>query len=269
MKNYLDKFKLTNKKSIVLGGLGLLGLSITEALLSADSNVLILDIDRDKAKNIKKYFNSTKVNFKYFDSSKINTIENNTKKIIDLYLPDIFINCSYPATADWYKSSAKENTLDIMRRNVDIHLNSYAWTSAYVAKAMQKNDIQGSIILLGSIYGALGQKMSIYKNTKMKENMNYAIIKGGIINHARQLASYYGKHNIRVNVVSPGGINGHIAGSKLKQNKLFIKNYSDNTPLGRLGESEEVASAVLFLSSKASSYVTGSNFFIDGGWSAI
>jgi len=269
MKNYLNKFQLQNKKSIVLGGLGLLGLSITEALLSSGSNVLILDYDRDKAKKIKKYFNSNKLVFKYFDASNTNKIELNSKKIFDSYLPDIFVNCSYPATKDWYKSSFKSNTFDIMRKNLDIHLNSYVWTSAYAAKIMKKNNIKGSIILLGSIYGSLGQKMSIYKKTKIKENMNYPIIKGGIINHARQLASYYGKFNIRVNVVSPGGINGHIAGSNLKQNDLFKKNYSDNTPLGRLGEAEEIASSILFLSSEASSYITGTNFIVDGGWSAI
>ena len=121
MINYLNKYRLLNKKSIVLGGLGLLGLSITEALLSAGSDVLILDINRDKGKNINKYFNSNKVKFKFFDTSKINKIEINLKKIIKIYTPDVFINCSYPATKDWYKSSFKENTLEIMRKNIDIH----------------------------------------------------------------------------------------------------------------------------------------------------
>lgn len=269
MKNYLDKFKLKNKKSVVLGGLGLLGSSITEALLSAGSEVLILDIDKKKGKDIKNIFNSSRVNFLFFDSSKLDAIDKKINKIINNYLPDIFINCSYPVTKDWYKSTYEENTLKIMRRNTDIHLNSYAWTSTCVAKIMKKKKIEGAIILLGSIYGSLGQKMSIYKNTKMRENMNYPLIKGGIINHVKQLASYYGKYNIRVNAVSPGGIRGHIKGSKLKQNSIFIKNYSENTPLCRLGDADEVASAVLFLSSNASSYITGINFLVDGGWSSI
>jgi len=69
--------------------------------------------------------------------------------------------------------------------------------------------------------------------------------------------------------VCPGGITGHVKGSKKKQNKTFIKNYSRNCPLKRLGKPEEVASSVLFLSSDASSYITGTSFLIDGGWSIV
>ena len=72
-----------------------------------------------------------------------------------------------------------------------------------------------------------------------------------------------------MNSVCPGGITGHVKGSKKNQNKIFIKNYSKNCPLKRLGKPEEVASSVLFLSSDASSYITGTSFLIDGGWSIV
>ena len=124
-------------------------------------------------------------------------------------------------------------------------------------------------MLLSSIYGILGQNMNIYKNTKMSENMNYSIIKGGITNFARQLASYYGKNGIRVNALCPGGISGHVKGSKNKQSIKFIKNYSDQCPLQRLAKVDEIAYAILFLCVDASSYITGTNFMVDGGWSAI
>ena len=70
-------------------------------------------------------------------------------------------------------------------------------------------------------------------------------------------------------VICPGGILGHVKGSSQKQSKKFIKNYSENCPLSRLGTPEEVALSVLFLSSNASSYITGTSFMVDGGWSAI
>lgn len=123
--------------------------------------------------------------------------------------------------------------------------------------------------MLSSIYGLMAQNQEIYKKTNMSENMNYSIIKGGINNFAKQLASFYGSYGIRVNSVCPGGITGHVKGSKKKQNKTFIKNYSRNCPLKRLGKPEEVASSVLFLSSNASSYITGTSFLIDGGWSIV
>ena len=86
---------------------------------------------------------------------------------------------------------------------------------------MKKNKIRGSIILLSSIYGILGQDLNIYKGTKMTENVTYSVIKGGIVNFARQSSSYYGQFNIRVNSISPGGIKGHVAGSSKTQSKKF------------------------------------------------
>ena len=77
----------------------------------------------------------------------------------------------------------------------------------------------GSIILFGSIYGILGQDINVYKNTPMKESVPYSLIKGGIINYVRQMAAYYGKYNIRVNCISPGGLQGHVKDSKNKQDK--------------------------------------------------
>ena len=79
---------------------------------------------------------------------------------------------------------------------------------------MLKKKINGNILLFASIYGFLGQDLSLYQNTKMKENMTYSVIKGGIVNLVRQMSSFYGKYNIRVNAISPGGIYAHEAGKK-------------------------------------------------------
>ena len=134
---------------------------------------------------------------------------------------------------------------------------------------MKEKKILGSVVLLNSIYGFLGQNMSIYKNTNLEENMNYSIIKGAILNFSRQLASFYGSSGIRINSVCSGGVKGHIKGSSIKQDKNFIKNYSKNCPLGRLALPNEIAHSVLFLASEASSYITGTSLVVDGGWSAI
>lgn len=263
MKNYLNKFTLEKKTSIIIGGSGLIGKSIINVFLSAKSKVINLDIKECKIKN-KNYF------FEYFDCSDVSNLESNFKKITRKYKsPNVYINCSYPITKDWYKSTFSNNFLKLTRRNIDIHLNTYIWTSSYIAELMKIKKIRGSIILFGSIYGNLGQNLSIYEKTKMSENMNYSSIKGGIINHSRQLASYYGKYGLRVNALSPGGITGHIAGTKIKQNAQFIKNYKNQVPLARLGKPEEIALSALFLASDASSYISGTNFLVDGGWSSI
>ncbi len=127
----------------------------------------------------------------------------------------------------------------------------------------------GSIINFGSIYGVVGQNLNVYKNTNMKESITYSMVKGGIINLTKQMASYYGRYNIRVNCVSPGGLVGPSAGYSKKQNKNFLKKYSDNVPMKRLGNPNEICGAVLFLGSESASYVTGVNLIVDGGWVAI
>ena len=181
----------------------------------------------------------------------------------------MFVNCSYPATKNWKFSSFKKNKLSILRKNVDMHLNSYSWLSYKICEKMKKEKKNGSVIMLSSIYGIVAQNNEIYKNTNMEENMNYSIIKGGINNFAKQLASHYGPYKIRVNSVCPGGIIGHVKGSKKNQDRKFLENYSKNCPLKRLGNPDEVASSVLFLASDASSYITGTSFLVDGGWTAI
>jgi len=270
--DYINKFRLDNKIAFIIGGLGLIGSEISKALASAGAIVVILDIELDKGKELEKEIRDKgyEIYFKNFDSSQINNLDTNFYELILEYgSPDIFINCSYPRTPDWGKSSFKEITLNSFRKNVDIHMNSYAWLARLSAEAMKDSQKDGSIIQLGSIYGILGRDMTIYEGTDMHENMTYSAIKGGITNLTRQMASYYGKFNIRVNTLCPGGINGHVAGKGKKQDQVFVKQYSNKTPLKRLGKAEEVASTALFLASEAASYITGATIMVDGGWTAI
>ena len=156
-----------------------------------------------------------------------------------------------------------------MSKNVEIHMNSYAWLAKIVAEKMVKNKIKGNIINLNSIYGLLGQDLSVYEKTSIKENMSYSIIKGGLINLTKQMASYYGQFGIRVNSICSGGLKGHVAGKSGSQENQFIKNYEKKVPLKRLGNPEEIANVITFIASDASSYITGSNVIVDGGWTII
>ena len=91
---------------------------------------------------------------------------------------------------------------------------------------MLKNGVHGSIIQLSSIYGLVAQDINLYKNTNIKENMTYGIIKSSTIHFTKQMASYYGRYNIRINNLVIGGIKGHINGSKKNQDKLFPRKKS-------------------------------------------
>lgn len=272
MTNYIDNFKVTNKIAFVVGGLGLIGEEVTKAISSAGAKTVILDINKKKGIELEKYFNQKgyQAIYEKFDCSDLENIETNFSALLEKYGSiDIFVNCSYPRTEYWGNSSFKNITLESFRKNVDIHMNSYAWLARLAAEAMVEAGNGGSIIQLGSTYGIVGQDLTVYEGTDMHENMTYATIKGGITSLTRQMAAYYGQFNIRVNTLCPGGLEGHVAGKSDTQNPIFVKQYSNKTPLKRLGRAEEIASTALFLASDAASYITGANVMVDGGWTAI
>ena len=216
--SFLSKIKLTNKKVYILGGFGLIGSRVVNNMTSIDAKVVILDIQKKKIqKNVK---------YEKFDCSKLKTLDKNFNKIVKkLGCPDVFINCSYPRTKDWDQCSFSEITAKRMSKNIEIHMNSHAWLAKICADKMVENKIKGSIINMSSIYGLVGQDLTIYEKTTIKENMPYSLIKGGLINVTRQMASYYGKFGVRINSICSGGIRGHVAGNSNVQENQFIKNF--------------------------------------------
>ena len=273
MADYLKKFRLDGKTAFVIGGLGFIGREVSVAFSSAGAKTINLDLGSEKVLAFEKEVAEAGYNahFRPFNCADMESLEQNFSSLVnELGCPDIFNNCSYPRTEDWEKNSFREVTIASFRENVDIHMNSFTWLARLAAEGMVKAESNGSIIQLGSIYGIIGQDLTVYDSTDMHENMTYAVIKGGITNLTRQMASYYGQFNIRVNTLCPGGLEGHVASKKSNtQNPVFVKQYSHKTPLKRLGYAEEVASTALFLASDAASYITGTTIMVDGGWIAI
>lgn len=264
--------RLINKKSYILGGLGLLGTSISKKFLENGSSVLILDKDKKIFDHFikKNKLQKTNISFEKFDCTNLKTLEKNLSKIIINYgCPDVFINSSYPFTKNWSKNNFDEIKLNYYTDEINNQLNSSIWIAHIIAKFMSEKNIKGSIVQISSIYGKNAQDLNVYQGTKMKVSLTYPVIKGGINAFTKQLASYYGIKNIRVNNIIAGGVEGPVAGESKTQNIKFKKNYLKKVLIKRLGKPEDIASAALFLSSDESSYITGSDLYVDGGWSAI
>ena len=261
MSEYLSKIKLDGKVAVVVGGLGLIGKEISMAFAEAGAKTIIADIDKSETeKFIKTCPKQGNVHYEDFDVSKLDKIEKKLKSIEEKYGSfDVFVNCAYPRTKDW-GDKVEDLILDSWRKNVDMHLNSYSWISRKVCLMMKEKG--GCLINFGSIYGLLGNDFTVYEGTEMTSPMAYSAIKAGIINITRYLASYFGKNNVRVNNICPGGVFDG-------QNETFVKNYSKKTPLGRLATTEEIAGATLFLASPLASYITGATLVVDGGYSII
>jgi len=121
----------------------------------------------------------------------------------------------------------------------------------------------GNIINISSIYGMVGQDISIYKEPDANISLDYPIQKGGIIAYTKQLATTLARYNIRCNCLSLGGLR-----ETAPDDPYFLKQYNKHTPLGRMAVGEDVKGPVIFLASDASSYMTGANLVLDGGWTA-
>jgi len=119
-------------------------------------------------------------------------------------------------------------------------------------------------LLFSSVYGSYGQDLNLYNKTIMRENISNSIIKLGFINLVRQIFSYYGQYNIRINIINLDGLYGHTVGKSKSQNQTFFKQYSEKSPLQRLGTPSEISKSPVFLSFSYTSYITGSNLTIDG-----
>jgi len=274
MHDYMSKYRLEGKIAFIVGGLGLIGKEVSTAIASAGAKTLVLDVNEEVGEALAVALNGRgfDVIYRNLDCAEVTKLDENLSILIDEFgCPDAFINCAFPYTKDWGDSSFKNITLESLQKNVDIHMNSFAWLAKRVADVMVNNANGGSIIQFGSTYGVVGQDLSIYEGTDMGEgeSMAYAVIKGGITNLTRLMSSYYGRYNIRVNTLCPGGISGHVAGVSDKQDPLFVKNYCMKTPLKRMGNPEEIATVALFLASDAASYITGATIMVDGGWTAI
>ena len=261
--NYLKKFDLKNKIVIVVGGFGKIGFEISKGMLSAGAKVIVID-----QKKIKK--NKKNLYFVKFDCKNYQKFNNELLKIKKKFgMPTIYVNASYPATNNWASSTFEGVSVDILKENIDLHLNSFAYMAKTFADLLKSSERDGSIIQISSIYGTVAQNMNIYKNTNAKNSMIYPIIKGGINNFSKQLASYYGKYKIRANNICPGGIEGKFKGTNNKFDKKFSSNYKNQTLLKRFCKPEDVACAAIFLASDASSYIKGIDLMVDGGWTAI
>ena len=243
---------LNGKIIIVTGGNGLLGSEIIFQLKKQGALVINLEI------NIKTNDELTEVECDITNSKSIidsiSLIMKKYKKI------DGLVNNAYPRTSDW-GNKFEDIEIESWKSNVDMQMNSIFYLSKTVLEIMQIQKF-GSIVNMASIYGVVGPDFSVYENTEMTMPAAYAAIKGGVINFTRYLSSYYGKFNIRVNCISPGGIYNN-------QSETFVKNYERKVPMNRMGKALDIAPAVCFMLSDESSYITGQNIIIDGGWTSI
>jgi NAD(P)-dependent dehydrogenase (short-subunit alcohol dehydrogenase family) len=253
-------FELDDRVALVTGGAGLIGEAVCEALVEQGAHVALVEPDESYGREAADRLGSD-ATFYRADVTEEESVAALFEAVTSDYERlDVLVNCAYPRN-EAYGRPFEEVTYDDWRENVLAHLGGYYLTSRAAGFLMADQDDGGSIVNLGSIYGTCAPDFSVYEGLDMTSPVEYAAIKGGIINFTRYLASYLGHEGVRANVVSPGGVFDD-------QPEPFVERYEARTLLGRMAEPGDVAGAVAYLASDAAAYVTGQNLVVDGGLTA-
>jgi len=263
-----DLYNLKGKIAIVTGASGLIGKYHCEALAEAGATVIACDLNTSSISNFIHNLgnNSYAINLDVTDKSMIESVRNfiiENYASIDILVNNAAINDMFENPQAASEQSKFENyPLELWKKSLEVNITGVFLCSQVFGKVMADKG-KGSIINVASTYGIVGPDQSLYIDESNNQNFfkppAYSTTKGAVIAFTKFLAAYWGKKGVRVNTLSPGGVEN-------SQDKFFIKKYSQKTPLNRMASSEDYKGSVVFLASDASSYMTGANLVVDGGW---
>ncbi|OJJ19307.1 gluconate 5-dehydrogenase [marine bacterium AO1-C] len=251
-------FSLKDKNVLITGGYGYLGKAICEGLQAEGAKVWVLG--RSKEKFEQAFQNTSQVFFEALDISDTQSIKTAFANVHrETTRIDVLINNAF------YSQGQNPETMtdDDWATGVDGSLNSVYRCIREIIPYFKKQG-HGKIINVSSMYGLVSPDFEVYANNRFLNPPHYGAAKAGVLQMTRYFACYLGKENILVNAVTPGAF----PSKEVQKNEDFINDLSAKTPLGRIGKPEELQGAFVFLASDASSYMTGQNIVIDGGWTA-
>lgn len=270
----LDQLPLNNctgKNVIVTGATGILGEVICHALATSGAQVCALDLSAQKCSELASNLPTPKKQTHIGISCNIadpDEVQISVQQAVNAFgqIHGLLNNAatktdSLEAFFEPFETYALETWREVMSVNID---GMFLMAQA-VGKHMVENKVSGSIVQTASIYGVIAPDQRIYEGSQyMGRAINtpavYSASKAAVLGFSQYLASYWGHNKIRVNSLTPGGVESG-------QNDVFSKKYSARVPLGRMAEKTDIAQAAVFLISDASTYMTGQNMIIDGGLS--
>lgn len=244
---------------VVAGGCGLIGSAFVEALANRGDSVLIADIDEEAGLNLVDELSAKPVLFHRCDVTEPAEVD----EALDLARGefdsvDACVHAAYPYTSEW-GTPFEELDADDLGENLKLQLGSAIMVSQRAVKRFRAQG-HGHLVHVASIQGISSPKFSHYEGLDMTSPIEYSAIKSGIISITKYLAKYLAGSDIRVNCISPGGIEDD-------QPTEFLNRYkSDCISKGMLSP-DDLAGTLLFLLSEESRYINGQNIVVDDGWS--
>ena len=268
-------FDLTGRVAILTGGAGLLGKQYTRTLLAAGARVVVADLQADAANAAAQ----AAVNDAGGESLGIGVdiarpadVERMVAAALDRWgRIDILVNNAGidpkldAAVVQQLANTFEDYPLALWQQSLDVNLTGAFLCCQAVGRVMVRQK-GGVIVNVSSTYGVVAPDQRLYQRDGEAEQTlfkpaAYAVTKAGIAHFTRYLATYWAPHGIRVNTLTPHGVFS-------AQEEQFVRRYNDRCPMGRMARVDEMNGPLLFLVSDASSYMTGSNLVVDGGWTA-
>lgn len=271
-RNVLDLFRLTGRVALVTGGAGLLGAEFCRALAEAGASVGVADLAIHKAAAVAEGLKDMSGAARPVEMD-VTRPESVRMAVDDLVAAfgrlDILVNSAAldpkfdPEHFGHHGEAFEDYPLEQWNQALEVNLTGVFLCSQIAARQMLRQG-SGVIINICSTYGLVGPDQRIYERPGQPPQfkpVHYSVTKAGVLGITRYLATYFAGTSIRVNALTPGGVyNGH--------DEAFVRRYSARTVLGRMARKDEMNGALLFLASDASSYMTGANLVVDGGWTA-
>jgi NAD(P)-dependent dehydrogenase (short-subunit alcohol dehydrogenase family) len=256
--NKSTRIGLENKMVLITGGYGYLGSEIAKAVVEHGGTAVILGRSKEKFNKLSERIEQAEsIHFINCDIDDTNSVKKSFAHIESIFgCIDVLINNAYFGQSEVPEKMSDE----AWQRGIDGGLNSVFRCMREVIPYLKDG---GRIINISSMYGSVSPDFSIYEEFPGFLNPpNYGSAKAAVQQLTRYFAAYLGKRGINVNCVSPGPF----PSPEVQSQSGFIEKLKQRTVLNRIGKPDEIGGICVFLASEHSSFITGQNIFVDGGW---